>query len=105
MAAINRLNRLSQHAPGLSLVFADEYGNVGRVEIARAATASAGAAKDFEISHRAEPVHEVGASSEARTYKVGACQALGEPRFPHFSTLPGGQLSASVSRLPASGGS
>jgi hypothetical protein len=54
--------------------------------------------KDFEISHRAEPVQQ-------RTYKVGACQALGEPRFPHFSTLPGGQLSASVSRLPASGGS
>src|SRR5580704_2604637 len=45
------------------------------------------------------------ASPEARTYKVGACQALGEPRFPHFSTLSGGQLSASVSRLPASGGS
>jgi hypothetical protein len=28
------LNRLSQLAPGLSLVFADEHGNVGGVEIA-----------------------------------------------------------------------
>src|SRR3984893_6718713 len=42
---------------------------------------------------------------EPRTYKIGACQAFGEPRFPHFSTLLGGQLSGFVSRSHASGGS
>src|SRR5258707_1040793 len=39
-----------------------------------------------------------------RALKIGACQASGEPRFPHFSTLPGGQFSASVSHSRASGG-
>jgi len=32
------------------------------------------------------------------------CQGVGEPPFPYFSTLPGGQLSALASRLPVSGG-
>jgi hypothetical protein len=32
------------------------------------------------------------------------CRVLGELRSHHFSTLPGGQLSGSVSRLPVSDG-
>ena len=32
------------------------------------------------------------------------CQVLSEPRFPHFSTSLGGQLSALVSHSPAFGG-
>src|SRR5262252_627987 len=40
----------------------------------------------------------------AKVVEVGPCQTLGKLDVPRFSTLPGGQHTASVSRLPASGG-
>src|SRR4029453_5745182 len=40
----------------------------------------------------------------AKVVKVDPCQTLDKLDVPRFSTLPGGQHTASVSRLPASGG-
>src|SRR2546429_9639168 len=40
----------------------------------------------------------------AKVVNVGPCQTLDKLDVPRFSTLPGGQHTASVSRLPASGG-
>jgi hypothetical protein len=40
----------------------------------------------------------------AKVVEVGPCQTLDKLDVPRFSTLPGGQHTASVSRLPASGG-
>ena len=42
--------------------------------------------------------------ARGRCIEIAPCQVLGEPGFRHFSTLPGGRLSASVSHWRVYGG-